>query len=138
MCSKRLRLKRKKAGICIECETPSLFLLCDFHRKRDRDNKTKKRKLRIKLGLCTDCGDIVEDNKSRCEIHLKTSNKASKKYRMNNVDTISKSNKQSKNKYKIEGRCSCCSAPLDYDIDVGFLTCFNCRTGSFNGISLFR
>ena len=89
------------------------------------NNKYKQR--HKDLGLCVNCSEPKHRENQLCLKHIrsrKISNYTCRmKYILKNRELI----KRQKERYRNEGRCITCSAPLDVDADNGHVNCTNCR-----------
>ena len=86
----------------------------ESHREAVRAYK----KRHIAAGLCPFCALPAAPGKRLCRVHLKQ-----------NADSNIKVSSKRRQRYRDEGRCTRCSAPLDPDCDPGHVECINCREG---------
>ena len=89
----------------------------------DREYK----RLHKEQGLCVNCSRKAFTNRTLCLIHREAHRETVKRYRVQNKDKIAKHNKDYRKKMAKNNRCTCCSAPLDPDIDESYTHCLNCR-----------
>ena len=72
----------------------------------------KYRLTHLHNGLCRECSEVVVPGKGMCMKHLET-------YRVRQSKLVER---RRKNRL-----CTRCGAPLDDEIDIGHVVCFNCR-----------
>ena len=82
------------------------------------------------LGLCVNCSEPVYRDLSRCLKHARNHAKCDANYYINNKAKRQAKMKKIRARYRDEGRCQECSAPLDpYAIEKGLKGCSNCQGG---------
>ena len=74
-----------------------------------------------KAGLCIDCSRPAKAGRVRCDRHALYQ---CKKDKASNYARV----KNYREKWRKEGRCTTCAAPLDIDADCNMVTCINCRS----------
>jgi len=89
-------------------------------------NSKYKQKHR-ELGLCENCSAPVYRDRILCLKHIRSKNKSSKQYYVNNTQKASIALERTRTMYRDNNKCVSCSAPLDPDIDDGKICCMNCR-----------
>lgn len=61
-----IHIKRRNAGLCIKCGSPSTEIRCKPCRDYLNAKLREKIKLRKALGLCTNCGVSTDNNGFTC------------------------------------------------------------------------
>jgi len=90
----------------------------------------KYKLLHKKLGLCVDCSEPAIPFEIRCAKHNWNLRQQNKRWCKNNSVKYNKIGREQKQQYRETNRCMRCSAPLDSDADMGYVTCVNCRINS--------
>jgi hypothetical protein len=86
-------------------------------------SKQQALKLRHKAqGLCVECSKVAAYPSIRCTEHIETSRKS-----------LIKPHEQQKITRKEGGYCLRCGCPMTDDVNFGYLTCVNCRSGIDRG-----
>lgn len=88
-----------------------------------------KRKIWRERGLCVECGKPAVENRSRCGRHLHADLRGLYRYRLRHPGKVAEMCAALYRRMVDEGRCPSCRSPLDEDMDVGKITCLNCREG---------
>lgn len=124
---KLLYHSKKKLGLCTEykCKNKNKTgrTMCEFHLIKRRKSLMKFKEKRKINGICIGCKKIAFKPHVHCEKHHLEHNS---RLLLTKIERI--------NNFK----CRTCGTPLDEDVDKGLVTCFNCRTNSFRGLSLFK
>jgi len=93
--------RRKEEGLCVRCGGPrgpeSIVLHCKECSEHIAKVAKKRRKLRVKNGLCRNCGKPVENGKAMCQRCM---------------DAIKAASKAQREAWKASGMCCDCGSPV--------------------------
>jgi hypothetical protein len=122
---RELRATRKLAGLCQHCGKPldgESQALCKFHNEQYVSRQRARRDLRRVKFRCVYCGKRTMGTR-RC-LKCKIVNYGSPEQRL-------KRQRERREEYKRDGKCTGCGTPLDREVDGAALSCAICRGGLY-------
>jgi len=98
---------------------------------KDSDKVIRWKKEHEKRGLCISCNREAVPGFKSCALHLEKNRERARRWRKNNPKRVKEYRSLVSERYRKEGRCSHCGAPLleDYPNKI----CVNCITRSNYG-----